>query len=92
VCVTARARQGVTKLVKNFSRFFLDSTNANGTTVSANQMPFSKKVENHAAAVALYFMDCNFGRIYQILRVTPAMVAGVATGGSSVEEIVGLLP
>lgn len=51
---------------------------------------FSKKVESHSAAVALYFVYCNFGRIYQILRVTPAMVAGVATRGWSAEEIVGL--
>jgi hypothetical protein len=39
---------------------------------------FSKKVENHAAAIALYFMYCNFGRVHQTLRVTPAMVAGVS--------------
>ena len=39
---------------------------------------FSKKVENHAAAVALYFMYYNFGRAHQTLRVTPAMEAGVA--------------
>ena len=40
---------------------------------------FSKKVENHAAAVALYFMYYNFGRVHQTLRVTPAMAAGVST-------------
>ena len=39
---------------------------------------FSKKVENHAAAVALYFMYYNFGRVHQTLRVTPAMEAGLA--------------
>ena len=33
---------------------------------------FSKKVENHAAMVALYFMYYNFGRVHQTLRVTPA--------------------
>jgi hypothetical protein len=38
---------------------------------------FSKKVENHAAAIALYFMFYNFGRIHQTLRVTPAMEAGI---------------
>lgn len=37
---------------------------------------FSKKFENHPAAVALYFMYYNFGRMHQTLRVTPAMVAG----------------
>jgi hypothetical protein len=51
----------------------------------------SKKVENHAAAIALYFMYCNFGRFHQTLRVTPAMQAGVAGHVWFVEEIVGLL-
>ena len=53
--------------------------------------PFSKKVENHAAAVALYFMYYNFGRIHQTLRVTPAMEAGVAAHVWNIEEIVTLL-
>jgi IS1 family transposase len=52
---------------------------------------FSKKVENHAAAVALYFMWYNFSRVHQTLRVTPAMEAGVANHVWSVEEIVALL-
>jgi hypothetical protein len=34
---------------------------------------FSKKIENQAAAVALYFMFYNFARVLQTLRVTPAM-------------------
>jgi hypothetical protein len=52
---------------------------------------FSKKIENHAAAVALYFMWYNFSRVHQTLRVTPAMEAGVASHVWTVEEIVGLL-
>lgn len=32
---------------------------------------FSKKVENHAYAVALHFMYYNFVKVHQILRVTP---------------------
>ena len=52
---------------------------------------FSKKMENHAAMVALYFMYYNFGRVHQTLRVTPAMEAGLANHVWSVEEIVGLL-
>ena len=52
---------------------------------------FSKKIENHAAAVALYFMYYNFGRVHQTLRVTPAMEAAVADHLWSIEEIVGLL-
>jgi IS1 family transposase len=52
---------------------------------------FSKKVENHAAAIALYFMYYNFGRVHQTLRVTPAMEAGVSDHVWSIEEIVALL-
>jgi hypothetical protein len=52
---------------------------------------FSKKLENHAAMVSLYFMCYNFGSVHQTLRVTPAMEAGVASHVWSVEEIVGLL-
>lgn len=38
---------------------------------------FSKKVENHAHAMALHFMYYNFVRIHKTLRTTPAMAAGV---------------
>jgi hypothetical protein len=38
---------------------------------------FSKKVENHAHAVALHMMYYNFVRIHQTVRMTPAMAAGV---------------
>lgn len=52
---------------------------------------FSPKIENHAAAVGLYFMWYNFGPMHQTLRVTPAMEAGVSDHMWSVEEIVALL-
>jgi IS1 family transposase len=52
---------------------------------------FSKKVENHEAAVALYFMWYNFGRVHQTLPVTPAMEAGVSDHVWTVAEIVALL-
>ncbi len=51
---------------------------------------FSKKVENHAAAVSLHFMHYNFARIHKTLRVTPAMEAGVSDHVWSLEEIVAL--
>jgi len=38
---------------------------------------FSKKAENHAHAIAIYFMHYHFVRIHQSLRVTPAMAAKV---------------
>jgi IS1 family transposase len=52
---------------------------------------FSKKLENHAAAVALHYMHYNFGRIHKTLRVTPAMATGLADHVWSLEEIVALL-
>lgn len=51
---------------------------------------FSKKVENHAHAVALHFMFYNFGRIHKTPRVTPAMAAGVTDHVWSLEEIAQL--
>jgi hypothetical protein len=52
---------------------------------------FSKKVENHAAAVSLHFMHYNFARIHKTLLVTQAMEAGVADHVWTLEEIVTLL-
>jgi hypothetical protein len=52
---------------------------------------FSKKVENHAAAVAMHFMHFNFCRIHQTLRVTPAMAAGVTDHVWEIGEIVVML-
>ena len=51
---------------------------------------FSKKVENHAHAVALHFMFYNFVRIHKTLRVTPAMQAGLTTKLWEVEDLVKL--
>src|SRR5271165_2284807 len=53
---------------------------------------FSKKVENHAAAVALWFAYYNFCRVHQTLRVTPAMEAGIADHVWSIQEMCLLLP
>ena len=52
---------------------------------------FSKKVENHEHALAIYFMHYNFCRIHQTLRCTPAMEAGVTNHVWSLEEMIGLL-
>jgi IS1 family transposase len=52
---------------------------------------FSKKIDNHRAAIALHFMHYNFCRVHQTLRVTPAMAAGVSDHVWSLEELVSLL-
>jgi len=53
---------------------------------------FSKKLDNHAASIALYMMYYNFGRKHQtLLGRTPAMAAGITNHVWSVEEIISLL-
>lgn len=52
---------------------------------------FSKKVENHAAALALHFMYYNFARKHQTLKMSPAMAAGITTKLWSIADIVALL-
>jgi IS1 family transposase len=53
---------------------------------------FSKKIENHEAAIALHYMHYNFCRIHQTLRCSPAMEAGITDRVWSLEEIVRLSP
>jgi hypothetical protein len=48
---------------------------------------FSKKIDNHGASVALYFMHYNFYRIHRTLRVTPAMEAGLTDHIWTIEEM-----
>jgi IS1 family transposase len=56
---------------------------------------FSKKLENHTLAVALYFMHYNFVRPHQTLANpyprTPAMAVGVTNRIWTIEDIVGLV-
>jgi IS1 family transposase len=51
----------------------------------------SKKIENHAHAIALYFMHYNFVKIHTTLRVTPAMQAGLATKLWEIEDLLALI-
>ncbi len=60
---------------------------------------FSKKIENHAHAISLYFMHYNFSRKHETLtkaaggiHTTPAMAAGVSNHVWKLEEIVALIP
>ncbi len=52
---------------------------------------FSKKIENHEAAIALHYMYYNFARVHQTLRVTPAMEAGISDHVWTLTEIIQLL-
>lgn len=52
---------------------------------------FSKKIENHTAAVALHTMFYNFVRVHQTLKVSPAMAAGITDRLWEVSDIVRVL-
>jgi hypothetical protein len=52
---------------------------------------FSKKIENHAHAIALHFMYYNFVRIHKSLRVTPAMELGLTKKLWTLEDLAGLI-
>ena len=51
---------------------------------------FSKKLENHGHALAIYFVYYNFVKIHMSLRVTPAMEAGLTTRLMEIEDIIKL--
>jgi IS1 family transposase len=48
---------------------------------------FSKKIDNHLYALALYFAHYNFVRQHKTLRMSPAMAAGLTNHLWSMEEI-----
>ena len=51
---------------------------------------FSRKVQNHAAAVALNYFAYNFIKIHRTLRTSPAMAAGVTDQLWEVSDLVAL--
>ncbi|ABD87114.1 hypothetical protein RPC_1552 [Rhodopseudomonas palustris BisB18] len=49
---------------------------------------FSKKLDNHVAAVALYVAHYNLCRVHEALRTTPAKAIGVADRTWSIAQLV----
>ena len=52
---------------------------------------FSKKIENHAHAMALHFLYYNFVRVHKTPRTAPAMAAGVSKRLWEIGDIVDVL-
>jgi IS1 family transposase len=52
---------------------------------------FSRKLENHMAAVSLNYFAYNFCKIHRTLRVTPAMAAGVVSRLMDISDLVSML-
>lgn len=74
ICTSIVERQNLS--VRMGTRRFTRLTNA-----------FSKKWENHWAAVACWFAFYNFCRVHKSLRTTPAMAAGISDHIWSVREL-----
>ena len=49
---------------------------------------FSKKLENHVAAVGLYVAHYNLCRVHEALRITPAMQLGITDHIWTIGELV----
>ena len=105
VCTGVKVRQG--KGNPDPSRISTSYVERSNLTMRMNMRRFtrltnahSKKVENHAAAVAIHFMHYNFGRPHQSLALkqengptikrSPAMAAGVTDHIWTAQEIVAL--
>jgi hypothetical protein len=75
ICTSHIERQNLS--IRMGTRRFTGLTNA-----------FSKKWENHWAALALWFAWYNFSRVHWTLRVTPAMEAGIADHVWTLRELI----
>lgn len=75
VCTSYVERQNLTIRMSN--RRMTRLTNA-----------FSKKLENHKAAMALHFANYNLCRVHRTLRMTPAMAAGITDHVWSITDLV----
>ena len=75
ICTSYVERQNLT--VRMQQRRFTRLTNA-----------FSKKFENHEAAVSLYVSHYNFCRVHEALRLTPAMQLGLMDHIWTVSELI----
>src|SRR5438874_4066466 len=52
---------------------------------------FSKKLENHAHAVALHHFHYNFIRKHMTLKTTPAVMAGLANSPLTILDLVRMM-
>lgn len=52
---------------------------------------FSKKIENHAHAIALHYFYYNFCRKHQTIKTTPAVVMGVADRALTIVDLVKMI-
>jgi hypothetical protein len=71
-----------------FHDSYLLSLSERGNLLSLFGNGFSKKLDNHVAAVALYVAHYNLCRVHKALRMTPAKALGVADRNWSIGELI----
>ena len=52
---------------------------------------FSKKIQNHMHAFALFAMHYNFCKLHKTIRVTPGMEAGLSDHVWEIDELLALI-
>ena len=89
---TAKARpsQGTGLLTQDTGARSWHAAATGGFAAKDPGSAFPKKIENHAASVALGFFAYSFFKISRTLRVTPAMAAGVTDRLWEVSDLVAL--
>lgn len=92
VCVacTRKSKQGNPD-PKHISTSYVERANLHMRRFTRLTNGFSKKIDNHAAAIALHFAFYNWVRVHQTLRVTPAMAAGLTDHAWTLDELVALV-
>ncbi len=95
-CIGARAK----KLIGNPDKKHISTSHAERNNLNIRMHSrrmtrltnaFSKKVQNHAAAMALHFLYYNFVRVHKTLKVTPAIAAGVTKRLWEMGDVVDVL-
>ncbi len=95
-CIGARSKKVIGNPdEKHISTSFAERNNLNIRMHSRRMTrltnAFSKKVANHAHAMALHFMYYNFVRTHKTLRTSPAMAAGVTKRLWEMSDVVDML-
>lgn len=89
--VVAVAREVVSGLPEQISTSFIErehlSLRMSSRRFTRLTNAFSKRLENHIAAVSLYVMHYNFCRVHETLQTTPAIALGLADRPLSIGDL-----
>lgn len=77
---------------KHYSTSFVESLNQTTRTherrFNSLNNSFSNKIEHYCHAISLHFVYYNFCKVHRMLRVTPAMQAGLVSQPMTIQQLV----